>query len=138
MSDEVKRNVERRYFAPQGKEGLFFQMKTILLMKNEHKCQAYERIISSGGGEAKTATFSSDITSLLDSAPSHLFCDAKDLFSPQLDRVKESHPGIYVLGYKYMVACLKAGKRLPETNFQKSDYCEIVETIGPECQIIAD
>ena len=136
MSAEVKRNVERRYFAPQGKEGLFFQMKTLLLMRNERKCQAYERIITSGGGEAKTTTISSDIFSLLGSAPTHLFCDEEDLFSPELARVKERNPEISVLGYKYLVACLKAGKRLLETDFQKSDYCEIVDTIGPECQII--
>ena len=107
-------------------------------MKNERKCQAFERIVYGGGGHAKTVTFSSDITSLLDLSPSHLFCDAKDLFSPELVRVKKCNPEIFVLDYKYMVACLKAGKRLPETDFQKSDYCEIVETIGPECQIIAD
>ena len=136
MSDEVKRNVERRYFAPEGKEGLFFQMKTLLVMKNKRKCQAYKRIITSGGGEAQTARLSSDILSLLDPAPTHLFCDAKDQFSPELDRVREKHPEIFVLGYKYLYACLKAGMRLQEADFQRSDYCEIVETIGPECEII--
>ena len=120
MSDEVKKNVERRYFAPQGREGLFFQMKTLLLMKNEQKCKAYERIIISGGGEARTADISANITSLLNPPPSHIFCDSKDLFSPLLDLVKESHPEIFLLGYKYMVACLKEGIRLPETDFEKN------------------
>ena len=96
MSDEVKRNVERRYFAPQGKEGLFFQMKTLLVMENKQKCQAYKRIITSGGGEAKTASLSSDISSLLDPAPTHLFCEAKDQFSPGLARLRERHPEIFV------------------------------------------
>ena len=138
MSDEVKRNVKRRYFAQKGKEGLFFQMKTILLMKEKQKCRAYERIVISGGGEARTGTISSDILSPLDPVPSHVFCDSEDLFSPQLILLKERHPEIFVLEYVYLFACIKAGKRLPETDFQKSDYCEIVETIGPECQIIQD
>ena len=138
MSDEVKRNVERRYFAPRGGEGLFFQMKTILLMKEKDKCRAYERIIISGGGEAKKATISSDILSQLEPTPTHVFCDSEDLFSPWLILVKERHPEIFILDYVYLFACIKAGKRLPETDFQKSDYCEIVETIGPECQIIED